>query len=197
MHSPAAALRAETDPNQVWVMCFNQRRDVPVEVKTFTAGAKRVHVTLFPPFPSSGEKGRWAVAGYHATKTVQWMREWVTKAQESHTRVFIEDYAFAAVGRKRKAGERDFIPTNCITKLAEDAGIVKEWVWDFYGITAEPVAIGKVKLTWAAKGNATKAQMQEAWVAKGWPDLTDLLGAANANPYNDVVDAVAVMEALP
>ena len=77
------------------------------------------------------------------------------------TRVYIEDYAFAAVGR--------------VFNIAENTGILKYRLWKDHGIIPETVPPTVIKKAATGKGNANKEAMQQAFVKETGINLKEYL----------------------
>lgn len=183
MTSPAAAARLFASDGRLvhtWLMCFQQRRATQelVEHKV----SPEMTLTVFPMYPASGEKGRWAVLAHHMNCLDEWTDRMVITSVADIT-AYIEDYAF---GVKK---------TNSFSKLCEDGGSACLAMYRMFCIDPKPVAISKVKKHWSGNGAATKDMMYRAWLRRGLSELRDLLRCSPGdNPYSDVVDALAVLE---
>lgn len=187
MSSPAAAARLYSPTGTLmntWLMCFQQRRATAQEtVHAFPSHS--IEITEWPMYDCEGNKSRWGVVAHHCDSLFDWMSKIMWKhADEADVKVFIEDYAF---GCKK---------TNSFSKLAEDAGCASLRLFNFLNIEPVPVNIARVKKHWSGSGAATKLGMYEAWKARGLPELRDALRCSPGdNPYSDLVDALAVLEA--
>ena len=189
MMSPAAVAQlwsAEGVLEKTWAMCFMQRRATPHSMKyvltpTFV-------LTEWPMCEDENEdpscKSRWGLCRHHYSRLYDWLADIDTSRDtpliiDRHG--YIEDYAY---GCKK---------TNSFTKLAEDAGCMMDMLQQDFGIEAVPLPISTIKKSFSGKGNATKADMYQAYLRLGFPPLTDALRCQpDQNPLSDVVDALAV-----
>lgn len=163
-------------------MAFNQRTNHPVS----HLHDPRLTVRLEPHFPASGQKGRWAMCRHHADSLVRFL----TTIRDAlpppvQVRIWIEDYAYG-YARKR---------TNCLTKLAEDVGVVLTALYDAFGVEAVPVPIASIKTAWCGKGNATKRDMYHEYLRRGCPHIMSFVhnDIPDDNPTSDIVDAIALL----
>jgi Holliday junction resolvasome RuvABC endonuclease subunit len=90
-------------------------------------------------------------------------------------RVFMEGYAFGAVGR--------------VFQIAENAGLLKYKVWK-EGIPFEVYPPTIIKKFATTKGNSNKEKMYEAFVEENSVDIRDKIGILNKNQWNPVSDIV-------
>ena len=105
--------------------------------------------------------------------------KWVLGIVEEYnvTRVYIEDYAFAAVGK--------------VFHIAENTGVLKYRLWKEYGILAEAVPPTVIKKAASGKGNANKEAMQQAFTNETGFNLKEYLQLTDSqwNPSSDIIDS--------
>lgn len=92
-------------------------------------------------------------------------------------KMFIEGYAFGAVGR--------------VFQIAENAGLFKYKVWK-EGIPYSIFAPSEIKKHATGKGNATKEKLYEAFLAETSVDIRQRLNIIKLtqwNPLSDIVDS--------
>lgn len=89
--------------------------------------------------------------------------------------VFVEGYAFGAVGR--------------VFQIAENAGLLKYFIWK-QGVPFDVFAPSEIKKHATGKGNATKDKLYDAFVAETGVDIRQELGIMNVNDWNPVSDIV-------
>ena len=95
-------------------------------------------------------------------------------------KMFIEGYAFGAVGR--------------VFQIAENAGLFKYKVWKA-GIQYSIFAPSEIKKHATGKGNANKEKMYEAFLAETSVDIREKLNIIKPtqwNPLSDIVDSYYV-----
>lgn len=118
--------------------------------------------TLYPKFESDAQR-------YDNLST--WSIGIVSKADI----VFVEGYAFGAVGR--------------VFQIAENAGLLKYFMWK-QSVPFEVFAPSEIKKHATGKGNATKDKLYDAFVAETGVDIRQELGIINVNDWNPVSDIV-------
>lgn len=105
--------------------------------------------------------------------------KWVLSIVEEYSvsRVYIEDYAFAAVGK--------------VFNIAENTGILKYRLWKEYGIISETVPPTVIKKAATGKGNSNKEAMQQAFVNETCFNLKEYLQLTDNqwNPSSDIIDS--------
>lgn len=89
--------------------------------------------------------------------------------------VFLEGYAFGAVGR--------------VFQIAENTGLLKHTIWSS-GIKYHVFAPTEVKKHATGKGNAPKSLLYEAFISETGIDIRKELGIININDWNPVSDIV-------
>lgn len=104
---------------------------------------------------------------------------WVLDIVGEHnvTKVCIEDYAFAAVGR--------------VFNIAENTGILKYRLWKDYGIIPETIPPTVIKKAATGKGNSNKEAMQQAFVKETGFNIKEYLQLTDNqwNPSSDIIDS--------
>lgn len=127
---------------------------------------ERFHGTLYPEYSN-------ALQRYNN------ISNWVLKIVEEYNieRVYIEDYAFAAVGK--------------VFHIAENTGILKYRLWKEYGIEAITIPPTVIKKAATGKGNANKEAMQQAFVKETGINLKEYLQLTDSqwNPSSDIIDS--------
>jgi len=105
--------------------------------------------------------------------------EWVLGIVREYgvTRVYIEDYAFAAVGK--------------VFHIAENTGVLKYRLWKEHGIIPEAVPPTVIKKAASGRGNANKEDMQQAFVKETGLNLKEYLQLTDKqwNPSSDIIDS--------
>ena len=103
-------------------------------------------------------------------------------ARHSVVHVFIEGYSFNS-------------HSSSMSKLYEVGGVVRYTLWQ-RGIAFTEVPPAKVKKLFAGSGRASKIQMLERFIDKGFPDLVTVFKVGTRtcvpHPVQDIVDAVAL-----
>lgn len=112
-----------------------------------------------------------------------------TEMKFDHLRMemFVEDYAY---GVAQKNPKTPFL-------LAEDCGAFKLDLFRAFKVAPAALNITQVKKAWAGSGTASKEHMCKMWRARGLPgfNLPCCVNEQNhlQSPYNDMVDAAAVV----
>jgi len=103
---------------------------------------------------------------------------WALKALAMHhvSKVYIEDYAFAATGR--------------VFHIAENGGVLKYRLW-LSQYETKSIAPTMIKKFATGKGNAKKEDMQVAFIKETNYDVKDVLGLSDKqwNPSSDIIDS--------
>jgi hypothetical protein len=91
-------------------------------------------------------------------------------------KVFIEGYAFGAVGR--------------VFQIAENAGLLKYMIWKA-GMSIGTIPPTAIKKFATGKGNANKEKMYDSFFSENMVDIRDKCGIMNNgwNPVSDIVDS--------
>jgi Holliday junction resolvasome RuvABC endonuclease subunit len=118
--------------------------------------------TLYPKFESDTQR---------YDNLSRWSIDIVSEAQI----VFIEGYAFGAVGR--------------VFQIAENTGLLKYTMWK-KGIPFYVFAPSEIKKFATGKGNAAKDNLYEAFLQETNVDIRQELGIVNTNDWNPVSDIV-------
>lgn len=123
------------------------------------------HGSLYPEYSTDIER---------FYKLSQWSFEIISKHKVD--KVFLEGYAFGAVGR--------------VFQIAENAGLLKYIIWN-NDIDIETVAPTVVKKFATGKGNANKEMMYDSFLSELGVDIREKVGIINKqwNPISDIVDS--------
>lgn len=105
------------------------------------------------------------------------LANWSLEKIQTHNtvKVFIEGYAFGAVGR--------------VFQIAENAGMLKYSLWK-KNVPFEVYAPTEIKKYATGKGNANKEKLYEAFFSETSLDLRKRLNIINANDWNPISDIV-------
>lgn len=122
----------------------------------------RFHGTLYPKFDSDTHR-------YHN------LSSWSIDIVSSADTVFVEGYAFGAVGR--------------VFQIAENAGLLKYFMWQ-RGVPFHVFAPTEIKKHATGKGNSPKDKLYDAFLAETGVDIRQELGIMNVNDWNPVSDIV-------
>lgn len=92
-------------------------------------------------------------------------------------KVYIEDYAFAAVGK--------------VFNIAENTGVLKYRIWKECNIECETIPPTVIKKAATGKGNANKEAMQQAFIHETGFNLKEHLQLTDSqwNPSSDLIDS--------
>ena len=90
--------------------------------------------------------------------------------------VFIEGYAFGAVGR--------------VFQIAENTGLLKYLISRVHGIPYRTFAPTVIKKFATGKGNANKEKMYDAFFSETGVDIREKIGIIKTNQWNPVSDIV-------
>lgn len=174
LSSPGVALRWDDAPT-VHVWGVQQKKSQLVQTDLDVG---KVRLTVVPSCPN---ENRWARSHYLVESIVQWVQRHV-EAREQHgtVHVFIENYALGMVG------------SSSVSKLCELGGVLRHALWG-KGWSFSELAPTTVKKHFACHGRADKTEMAQAYVRRGFPALTGSLGPAAQHPYEDIIDAVAIL----
>lgn len=118
--------------------------------------------TIYPKFESDTQR---------YDNLSRWSADIVSPANS----VYIEGYAFGAVGR--------------VFQIAENTGLLKYSIWK-QGIPFDVFAPTEIKKYATGKGSAPKDKLYEAFVAETGVDIRQELGIMNVNDWNPVSDIV-------
>jgi len=139
------------------------------DVKKSITDSKHFYGTQYPFFTSDEHR-------YHVIST------WVLDKIYRHNvkQIFIEGYAFNAVGR--------------VFQIAENTGILKYKLWDTLGINAITVPPTVIKKFATGKGNANKEAMQNSFITETGINIKQLLKLTDKqwNPSSDIIDSYYV-----
>jgi hypothetical protein len=124
--------------------------------------SSRFRGTIYPKFSSDTHR---------YDNLSSWSIDIVAKADV----VFVEGYAFGAVGR--------------VFQIAENAGLLKYFMWK-RGVPFDVFAPSEIKKHATGKGNATKDKLYDAFVAETGVDIRQELGIVGVNDWNPVSDIV-------
>lgn len=120
--------------------------------------------SMYPTYDSDMER-------YYKLST--WSRDIINKHNCKY--VFIEGYAFGAVGR--------------VFQIAENAGLLKYQIWQS-GAVMDVFPPTVIKKFGTGKGNANKEKMYDAFFSETGVDIRDRCGIINHNNWNPVSDIV-------
>lgn len=108
----------------------------------------------------------------------------ISEFEPLHTTICIEAYAFVR-------------NTSSASTLHELGGIFKHYMF-LAGFEYTEVAPTRLKKVYAGSGRANKADMYQAFVRSGMPNLMDTLSTRSSKqipcPVNDIVDSCALVE---
>jgi Holliday junction resolvasome RuvABC endonuclease subunit len=180
LSSTGAAARWSNETN-IQVLCFQQRKTDP-EILYMPVGPlfriTRIRYDIT-------EKDRFARSAYVAETVVDWIKALLdqNKEDESHSVfVYIEGYALGMAG------------SSSVSKLCELGGILRYMLWREKW-TFNELSPSTVKKHFAASGRASKPDMLNAYLKKGYPLLNEVLNVkSHQHPAEDVYDAIGVLE---
>lgn len=120
--------------------------------------------TIYPTYDTDTQR-------YHNLSS--WSLRIISEAKVD--KVFIEGYAFGAVGR--------------VFQIAENAGLLKYFIWN-NNTPYEVFAPTEIKKHATGKGNAPKDKLYDAFIEETAIDLRERLSIINKNDWNPISDIV-------
>lgn len=136
-----------------------------VKSNKFMEAEKQFHPTVYPSFGDDIHR---------FDNLSSWSLNIISK--HGVDRVFIEGYAFGAVGR--------------VFQIAENAGLLKYLVSRVHGIPYQSFAPTVIKKFATGKGNANKEKMYDAFFSETGVDIREKIGIIKTNQWNPVSDIV-------